>query len=66
MHKLKSTKLWLALFMVAIVTALNYFGTVDSTDYIDFLKWIFGLWIFGNVTTKAVSIPANKQRSDEC
>ena len=58
-YKLKSTKLWLCLFLVAVITGLNYIGTVDSRDYIDFIKWIFGIYVLGNVGSKAVAKKVN-------
>lgn len=57
-YKLKSVKLWLALILIAFVGFLNYNGTVTGADYIDFIKWLFGIFVAGNVGAKVI----NKQK----
>lgn len=39
--------------LIAFVGFLNYSGTVDGAQYIDFIKWLFGLFVAGNVGAKA-------------
>ena len=51
-HKVKSVKLWLMLSLIVFVGFLNYSGTVDGDQYIDFIKWVFGLYVAGNVGSK--------------
>lgn len=54
-YKLKSVKLWLLLLLIAFVGFLNYSGTVDGAQYIDFIKWLFGIFVVGNVGAKVTS-----------
>ncbi|MCK5126815.1 MAG: hypothetical protein KAR42_11215 [candidate division Zixibacteria bacterium] len=51
-YKLKSVKLWLMIALIVFVGFLNYSGTVDGTQYIDFIKWLFGIFVAGNVGAK--------------
>lgn len=51
-YKLKSVKLWLMIALIVFVGMLNYHGTVDGTQYIDFIKWVFGIFVVGNVGAK--------------
>lgn len=52
-YKLKSVKLWLSLSLIIFVGFLNHSGTVTGEQYIDFIKWIFGIFVVGNVGAKA-------------
>ena len=51
-YKLKSVKLWLMIALIAFVGFLNYSGTVNGSQYIDFIKWLFGIFVAGNVGSK--------------
>lgn len=51
-YKLKSVKLWLLLSLIVFVGMLNHGGTVTGEQYIDFIKWIFGIFVAGNVGAK--------------
>lgn len=51
-YKLKSVKLWLLLILIAFVGFLTYCGNVTGAQYIDFIKWAFGIFTVGNVTSK--------------
>ncbi len=59
-YKLKSTKLWLTILLIAFVGFLNYSGTVDGDTYIDFIKWALVIFTAGNVGTKAVAKKVNQ------
>lgn len=52
MVKLNSRKLWLAIFAALIVAVMTWFGKVSSTDFVEFLKWDLGIYVFGNVGAK--------------
>ncbi len=51
-EKLKSRKLWILLGLIILVAVMNYLGKVSSSDFVDFLKWGFGLYSAGNVVSK--------------
>ena len=55
MYKLKSVKLWLMIALIAFVGVLNYNGTVSGVVYIDFIKWLFGIFVVGNVGSKVTA-----------
>lgn len=55
MYKLKSVKFWLLINLIAFVGFLNYSGTVTGTEYIDFIQWLFGIFVVGNVGAKVTS-----------
>ena len=52
MHKFKSVKLWLLIILIAFTGFLNYSGTITGGAYIDFIKWVFGIYAAGNVGAK--------------
>lgn len=52
-YKLKSVKLWMLIALISFTGFLNYSGSVDGGQYIDFIKWVFGIFVVGNVGTKA-------------
>lgn len=54
-YKLKSVKLWLLVMLIGFVGFLTYSGQVDGGQYIDFIKWAFGIFTVGNVTSKLAS-----------
>ena len=54
-HKIKSVKLWAMIVLILFVGFLNYSGTVTGAQYIDFIKWIFGIFVAGNVGSKVTS-----------
>lgn len=54
-YKLKSVKLWLLVVLIAFVGFLTYGGQVTGAQYIDFIKWSFGIFVVGNVGAKAAS-----------
>lgn len=51
-YKLKSVKLWLLVILIAFVGLLTYGGQVTGEQYIDFIKWGFGIFTVGNVGAK--------------
>ncbi len=51
-NKLKSRKLWILLGLIILVAVMNYLGKVNSSDFVDFLKWGFGLYSASNVASK--------------
>lgn len=54
-YKLKSVKLWLLVILIAFVGFLAYGGQVTGEQYIDFIKWGFGIFTVGNVGSKLMS-----------
>lgn len=54
-YKLKSVKLWLLISLIVFIGALNYNGTVSGEQYIDFIKWLFGIFVAGNVGAKVTN-----------
>ena len=54
-YKLKSVKLWAMITMIAFVGLLNYNGTVGGSEYIEFIKWMFGIFVAGNVGAKVAT-----------
>lgn len=58
--KLKSRKLWILLGLIILVATMNYLGKVNSSDFVDFLKWGFGLYSAGNVASKFGTVTLNK------
>ena len=54
-YKLKSVKLWLLVILIAFVGFLTYGGQVTGAQYIDFIKWAFGIFTVGNVGAKLTS-----------
>lgn len=54
-YKLKSAKLWMLVILISFVGFLTYGGQVTGEQYIDFIKWAFGIWTVGNVGTKVVT-----------
>lgn len=59
--KLKSRKLWILLGLIILVAVMNYLGKVNSSDFVDFLKWGFGLYSASNVASKFGVATLNKQ-----
>ena len=41
--------------LIAFVGVLNYNGTVSGVVYIDFIKWLFGIFVVGNVGSKVTA-----------
>ena len=52
--KWKSRK-FIVLMCALIVTALfRWFSKIESPEYVDLFKWIFGIYVFGNVGQKYI------------
>jgi len=43
-------KLFFAIVLLTIASTMLWFNKVDSIQWIDFMKWIFGIYASGNVT----------------
>jgi hypothetical protein len=43
-------KLFFAIILLLISSVMIWFDKIDSTQWIDFMKWIFGIYAGGNVT----------------
>lgn len=50
--KLKSRKLWFALALIVGAGFLNHGGTLSGAELSEFVQWIFGLYVAGNVGAK--------------
>ena len=49
----KSTRLQSAAILFIAVTVAYIFGSVDSSQWIDFVKWVFGIYAGSEVGHKA-------------
>lgn len=54
MDKLTSRKFWIAIGSILIITALNYLGKVDGTQFVAGLGVIYGFYSAGNILDKVV------------
>ena len=43
-------KLFFAIVLLLISSVMVWFAKIDSIQWIDFMKWIFGIYASGNVT----------------
>lgn len=56
MYKLKSVKLWLAFALMVVATLLNHYGTLSGQEWSNFIQWIFGIFVVGNVGAKVAPL----------
>lgn len=47
-----SRKTVIAILLLASATLLTFYGKMSNQEFIDFVKWIYGLFIVGNVASK--------------
>lgn len=52
MDKLTSRKLILTVLLIIGMGAMNFLGHVDSSDFVNFVQWSLGIYVFGNVGSK--------------
>jgi len=45
----------MAIVLIAFVGFLTYSGSVTGDLYIDFIKWVFGIFTVGNIGAKITS-----------
>jgi type IV secretory pathway VirB2 component (pilin) len=43
-------KLFFAIILMIIASVMTWFSKLESIQWIDFMKWIFGIYAGGNVT----------------
>lgn len=48
----KSRKFWIAVFLILIATMLVYLGKLDSSKWVDLVKWIGSTYFFANAFNK--------------
>ena len=47
-----SRKTVIAILLLASATLLTFYGKMSNQEFIDFVKWIYGLFVVGNVASK--------------
>lgn len=49
---MKSRKLIMLVVFTVTVGVFTYLDKVTGADFIEFIKWVFGIYVAGNVATK--------------
>ena len=47
-----SRKTIIAVLLLASATLLTVYGKMSNQEWLDFVKWIYGIFVVGNVTAK--------------
>lgn len=60
----KSRKFLLFVAVYFIMSVFFQFTKITSAEYIEFTKWLFGIYVFGNVGASGVNTLKNRGKKD--